>query len=247
LKKITRLSEAENRIEYLKTLNRELDAKIINYEESFKLREDEKLASEIKYNVLMQQFEKVKKEYADLVTQSLQFKQEQIEKINKQNELENERRQQKLKQEIEKASQPAASDVTINLNTAGYVPVGPMNQYIFFTVFLIKHLLRVFFKDHFNKSNYKTQVMNIPIVTKAIYKFDSHEGEVNCVKYHKSGKFFATGGGDRKIKLWEFKDGKCDLMGSLIGSNASIVSIDIDNEVWYFVVLALGQTRFDHF
>jgi autophagy-related protein 16 len=87
------------------------------------------------------------------------------------------------------------------------------------------------------KSNYKTQVMNIPVVTRAIYKFDAHDAEVNCVKYHKSGKFFATGGGDRKIKLWEFKDGKCDLMGSLIGSNASIVSIDIDHEVCFQFLL----------
>jgi len=53
---------------------------------------------------------------------------------------------------------------------------------------------------------------------------------VNAVKYHKSGKYFATGGGDRKIKLWDFRDGKCELMSTLIGSNASIASIDIDNE-----------------
>ena len=71
----------------------------------------------------------------------------------------------------------------------------------------------------------------MPLVNKAIYKFDCHEGEVNAVKYHKSGKYFATGGGDRKIKLWEYKDGKCELMSSLIGSNASIASVDIDNEV----------------
>jgi autophagy-related protein 16 len=71
----------------------------------------------------------------------------------------------------------------------------------------------------------------MPLVTKAIHKFECHDGEVNAVKYHKSGRFFATGGGDRKIKLWEFKDGKCELMSSLIGSNASIASIDIDNEV----------------
>jgi hypothetical protein len=32
-------------------------------------------------------------------------------------------------------------------------------------------------------------------------------------------------------KVWEYKDGKCELMTSLIGSNASIASIDIDNEV----------------
>ena len=77
--------------------------------------------------------------------------------------------------------------------------------------------------------------MSVPLVNKAIYKFDCNEGEVNAVKYHRSGRYFATGGGDRKIKLWEFKDGNCQSIGSLIGSNASIGSIDIDSEVIFQV------------
>ena len=86
----------------------------------------------------------------------------------------------------------------------------------------------------------------MPLVTKAIHKFECHDGEVNAVKYHKSGRFFATGGGDRKIKLWEFKDGKCELMSSLIGSNASIASIDIDNEVYSsaFCLLLIAKCTF---
>lgn len=64
-----------------------------------------------------------------------------------------------------------------------------------------------------------------------MYKFDCHEGEINSVKFHKNGRFFATGGGDRKIKLWEYKDNKCELMNNLIGSNAAIASIDFDCEV----------------
>lgn len=68
-------------------------------------------------------------------------------------------------------------------------------------------------------------------MSKAVYKFDCHEGEINSVKFHKNGRYFATGGGDRKIKLWEYKDNKCELMNNLIGSNAAIASIDIDCEV----------------
>ena len=86
----------------------------------------------------------------------------------------------------------------------------------------------------------------MPLVTKPIYKFDCHEGEVNAIKYHKSGKYFATGGGDRKIKLWEFRDGKCELMSTLIGSNAAIASIDIDNEVKYLNFLLISS-KFKNF
>ena len=95
-------------------------------------------------------------------------------------------------------------------------------------------------------SNFKSQLFNMPLVTKPIYKFDCHEGEVNAIKYHKSGKYFATGGGDRKIKLWEFRDGKCELMSTLIGSNAAIASIDIDNEVKYLNFLLISS-KFKNF
>ena len=32
---------------------------------------------------------------------------------------------------------------------------------------------------------------------------EAHDGEVNAVKWNPSGSMFATGGSDRKIKLWE--------------------------------------------
>ena len=108
---------------------------------------------------------------------------------------------------MEKASQPA---LDVNLNTGNLITTAPINY------------------------TYKAQLFSMPLVSRAVCKFDCHEGEVNAVKYHKSGKYFATGGGDRKIKLWEYKDGKCELITSLIGSNASIASIDIDNEVKLF-------------
>ena len=66
---------------------------------------------------------------------------------------------------------------------------------------------------------------------KPLHKFDSHEGDVNAVKFPKNGKYFATGGGDKKIKIWEYKDGNCELKSSLIGSTGSILSIDINSEV----------------
>jgi WD40 repeat protein len=32
---------------------------------------------------------------------------------------------------------------------------------------------------------------------------EAHEGEVNALHFNPSGRLLATGGGDRKIKLWD--------------------------------------------
>ncbi|XP_060070628.1 autophagy-related protein 16-1-like [Ylistrum balloti] len=65
---------------------------------------------------------------------------------------------------------------------------------------------------------------------KAQYKFDAHDGEVNAIQWSPSGAKFATGGTDRKIKLWEVMAGKCESKGFLMGSNQGITSLDFDLE-----------------
>ncbi|XP_033760176.1 autophagy-related protein 16-1-like [Pecten maximus] len=65
---------------------------------------------------------------------------------------------------------------------------------------------------------------------KAQYKFDAHDSEVNAIRWSPSGAIFATGGTDRKIKLWEVMGGKCESKGFLMGSNQGITSLDFDLE-----------------
>lgn len=199
-----KIVELENKSEAIKRKDADLENQIASCEENIKLWRDEKVEAEVQYNCLVQKYDKLKEEYESVLSASLRFREEQIEKVNKQNELDNQRLRKKLRDELEMASKES---VSISTSGTGMTSVAPINY------------------------NYKSQFLNTtPLVTKPVYRFDCHEGEVNAVKYHKSGKYFATGGGDRKIKLWEFRDGKCDLMSTLIGSNASIASIDIDNE-----------------
>ncbi|XP_070172903.1 autophagy-related protein 16-1-like isoform X2 [Littorina saxatilis] len=68
------------------------------------------------------------------------------------------------------------------------------------------------------------------IPSKALCKFDAHDGEVNAVRWSPSGRLFATGGADRKIKLWEATSGQCNNRGVLLGSNAGIMSLEFDEE-----------------
>ena len=44
-----------------------------------------------------------------------------------------------------------------------------------------------------------------------------------------SGRFFATAGADRKIKIWEVSKGTtAELKSTLTGSNAAVMSLDFD-------------------
>ncbi|PVD18631.1 hypothetical protein C0Q70_21181 [Pomacea canaliculata] len=68
------------------------------------------------------------------------------------------------------------------------------------------------------------------VPSRALCKFDAHDGEVNAVQWGPSGRIFATGGADRKIKLWETISGTCNNRGVLTGSNAGIMSVEFDDE-----------------
>uniref|UniRef100_A0A3Q3LFT9 ATG16 autophagy related 16-like 1 (S. cerevisiae) n=1 Tax=Labrus bergylta TaxID=56723 RepID=A0A3Q3LFT9_9LABR len=58
---------------------------------------------------------------------------------------------------------------------------------------------------------------------------DAHDGEVNAVRFSPGSRLLATGGMDRRVKLWEVVAGRCEPKGALTGSNAGITSIDFDS------------------
>lgn len=70
--------------------------------------------------------------------------------------------------------------------------------------------------------------LSASLPTKAQCKLDAHEGEVNAVLWSPTGSLFATGGSDRKIKLWEYHGGQCTCKGTLLGSNAGITALEFD-------------------
>ncbi|XP_029850999.1 autophagy-related protein 16-1 isoform X2 [Ixodes scapularis] len=68
------------------------------------------------------------------------------------------------------------------------------------------------------------------VPSRLVLKYEAHEGEVNAVRFAPSGKILCTGGGDRKLKVWEFSREQALARGTLGGSNAAVMSIDIDSE-----------------
>ncbi|XP_069748279.1 autophagy-related protein 16-like isoform X2 [Narcine bancroftii] len=55
-----------------------------------------------------------------------------------------------------------------------------------------------------------------------------HDGEVNAVKFSPNSKILATGGSDRKVKLWDVVGGSLLNLKTLEGSNDGVTSIEFD-------------------
>ena len=77
----------------------------------------------------------------------------------------------------------------------------------------------------------------VRIPTRAYLRFEAHEGEINSIKWSPHGLNVATGGSDRKIKLWDVSKGQNTLCSTLRGSNGSIMSIDYDSGQHYLLLV----------
>ncbi|XP_052432210.1 autophagy-related protein 16-1 isoform X1 [Carassius gibelio] len=70
---------------------------------------------------------------------------------------------------------------------------------------------------------------DVRVPSTALHVFDAHDGEVNAVRFSPGSRLLATGGMDRRVKLWEVVSGRCEPKGALTGSNAGITSIEFDS------------------
>uniref|UniRef100_A0A8C3YUC9 Autophagy related 16 like 1 n=1 Tax=Catagonus wagneri TaxID=51154 RepID=A0A8C3YUC9_9CETA len=75
----------------------------------------------------------------------------------------------------------------------------------------------------------------VRVPTTAVCGFDAHDGEVNAVQFSPGSRLLATGGMDRRVKLWEVFGEKCEFKGSLSGSNAGITSMEFDSAGSYLL------------
>jgi chromosome segregation ATPase len=95
--------EAENKIELLKHRLEDSENKIANYELAARAWHDEKVESEIQFNILLQKYDRLKEENQLLLNSQLKIREEQIERINRLNEQEELLRRNRMKEEIANA------------------------------------------------------------------------------------------------------------------------------------------------
>ncbi|KAH0555221.1 hypothetical protein KQX54_016164 [Cotesia glomerata] len=81
------------------------------------------------------------------------------------------------------------------------------------------------------RTSVKEGIPGLPtaVPTDVAVKFSAHDGEVSAVKWSPVDRILATGGADRKVKLWDISKGTFESKGMLIGSNASVMSVDFDS------------------
>lgn len=221
------LEEKEKEIRSLRTKNNDLIISVQEYKNSIRRMEqtvveledakqtllDEHSALQMAYSSLESKFMSIQKDHTELIKRYMEIKARDAEALNRVNEQAHMAKLEQQKQQLALAIQdmPPGSELEReNANLANVVRSGSL-----------------------------VATANISICPRRkLIDFESHEGEVNAVKWlpesHTSGKsLLLTGGGDRKVKLWEVQPEKSSaiLRVTLAGSNATITSIDVENDM----------------
>ncbi|XP_005190986.2 autophagy-related protein 16 isoform X2 [Musca domestica] len=91
--------------------------------------------------------------------------------------------------------------------------------------------------------------------TNIYMKFEAHETESHAVRWSPIERVIATGGADRKVKLWDVGKGSSEPRSVLGGSSAGINSVDFDSTGTYIIgtsndygarVWTVGDNRLRH-
>lgn len=172
---------------------------------------DEYLALTLSYKSLEKRHLALNVECDALRVQILAVKREDADRLNAENDRIIKLQQERLRKEIE-------------LNVANLEKVSGDQG----TIARVRENFEVLDDDELI-GNIKTP-SRIPANVE--FSFDAHEGEACALHWYccsgPKDDYLATGGIDRKVKLWKIVDGCNTLVATLLGSNASVTSIDAE-------------------
>ncbi|KAK4336805.1 hypothetical protein RND71_044027 [Anisodus tanguticus] len=87
-----------------------------------------------------------------------------------------------------------------------------------------------------NLINADSPVILAKLPSQILFTHDGHDGEVNALKWvtdsekYQKTNILATGGADRKVKIWLISSTSATVLDTFTNSNASITSIDVDGD-----------------
>jgi len=182
------------------------------------LLKDEHQASLLAWNSKEKELLEVQKENGALVKQIMEFKERDVALMNRENDLFLEQQRERIRLQLaEAAAEPKQVQTASNAaarRRSAVVGADTMDSAI-------------------------CTVVRVP--NRAYLRFEAHEGEINSVKWSPHGLNVATGGSDRKIKLWDVSKEVNTLCSTLRGSNGSIMSIDYDSAGTLLLAASYGD------
>ncbi|XP_043114270.1 autophagy-related protein 16-1 isoform X7 [Puntigrus tetrazona] len=257
-----KMLEYQQQISHLEGECRELRNSLADLERANQTLRDEYDALQITFSALEEKLRKTTEDNQELVTRWMAEKAQEANRLNAENEKDSRRRQAKLQKELADAAKeplPIEPDDDIEVlsedagkATSGTGETSPSRQ-ISRTprrvsqppppAGLLDSISNIFGRrrsvNSFGSSPESAEVppacADVRVPSTALHVFDAHDGEVNAVRFSPGSRLLATGGMDRRVKLWEVVSGRCEPKGALTGSNAGITSIEFDSAGSYLL------------
>ncbi|XP_053502779.1 autophagy-related protein 16-1 isoform X1 [Ictalurus furcatus] len=257
-----KMLEYQQQISQLEGECRELRNCLSDLERANQMLRDEYDALQITFSALEEKLRKTTEDNQELVTRWMAEKAQEANRLNAENEKDCRRRQAKLQKELaDAAKEPLPVDMDDDIEVlseetgkgtgetspnhpvrgtpsrrASQLPPGNLLD-------SITNIFGVVRRRSLNSHGSPPDMAETPsgvcadvrVPSTALHLFDAHEGEVNAVRFSPGSRQFATGGMDRRVKLWEVIAGHCECKGTLMGSNAGITSIEFDSTGSYLL------------
>nr|XP_043889014.1 autophagy-related protein 16-1 isoform X1 [Solea senegalensis] len=252
-----KLSEYQQQIDNLEGDCRELRNYLQDLERANQTLKDEYDALQITFAALEGKLRKTTEDNQELVSRWMAEKAQEANRLNAENEKEGRRRQAKLQKELADAAKeplPIEPDDDIEVLDPGKGGEASPNRPLSRTPSkkisqpppggLLDSISNIFGRrrstNSFSTSPENTETpsgvcADVRVPSTALHVFEAHEGEVNAVRFSPGSRLLATGGMDRRVKLWEVVAGRCECKGALTGSNAGITSIEFDSAGSYLL------------
>ncbi|XP_034404384.1 autophagy-related protein 16-1 isoform X2 [Cyclopterus lumpus] len=254
-----RMLEYQQQITSLEGDCRELRSFLQDLERANQTLKDEYDALQITFSALEEKLRKTTEDNQELVSRWMAEKAQEANKLNAENEKDSRRRQAKLQKELADAAKeplPIEPDDDIEVlaedggKGAGETsPKRPLIRTPSKNIAqpppggLLDSFSNIFGRRPANSSSSSPENNEAPsgvcaevrVPSTALHVFEAHDGEVNAVRFSPGSRLLATGGMDRRVKLWEVVAGHCEPKGALTGSNAGITSIEFDSTGSYLL------------
>uniref|UniRef100_A0A8C8M7Q5 Autophagy-related protein 16 domain-containing protein n=1 Tax=Oncorhynchus tshawytscha TaxID=74940 RepID=A0A8C8M7Q5_ONCTS len=219
-----KMQEYQRQIAELEGECRELRGQLQDLEQANQTLKDEYDALQITFGALEEKLRRTTDDNQELVSRWMAEKSQEANKLNAENEKDCKRRQAKLQKELaDAAKEPLPMDPDDDIEvlaedsgkgTREASPNRPLSR-----------------TPRWECDSNMFLVKPCPETS----PFEAHDGEVNAVRFSPGSRLLATGGMDRRVKLWEVVSGRCEPKGALTGSNAGITSIEFDSAGSYLL------------